>query len=273
MMVKRNVGRQQRTRLAEFLNEQTNSTTREKIFLNKICFDLKLAAAQSGLPLQVFAPEVDRDGFDVLFDDGDMDRRFQLKSFTKSSGTTKWKVHKRLLRPRYRDAQLLGFPISAEGVGLGGGLIVILIDDSTDVCTVTYYYTDIFILTALAEGMMVHSTGAERRELCARFLRNLHHGVGKERVEVPLALCVKVRSPSSLLAIGGYHSTEKPYIWWGGLLTALQGGFRVHKTPQSDDVSDRTLTAHASAAIGDVLSLLDEPTLKIFPHKAIPGIA
>ncbi len=216
--------------LSQFFNDPDNFITREKIFLNRVCFDLKLAAAHRGMPLQVFSPEVDREGFDIVLDDGDMQRRFQLKSFTKSSGTSSWKIHKRLLRPEYQDAQALGFELSPEGVGLGGGVIVISIDESDDSCPVNYHYTDVFILTALAERLITNLSEVQERHV-KKLLQALHHGRGRERVSVPLTLCLKVRSPSCLLAIAGYHSTEEAYIWWGNLLIALREGFRVHETP------------------------------------------
>jgi hypothetical protein len=64
--------------LAEFFADRHNNVSREKMFFNRLYFDLKLAAAHSNCALSIFAPEVGRDGFDVSLDDGDLDRRFQL---------------------------------------------------------------------------------------------------------------------------------------------------------------------------------------------------
>jgi hypothetical protein len=58
-----------------FLEAKVNSVSRERIFHNKLFFDLKLAAARAGYHLSVFEPEVDRDAFDVFLDDGDNERR------------------------------------------------------------------------------------------------------------------------------------------------------------------------------------------------------
>jgi hypothetical protein len=249
--------------LSTFFNDPDNFVTREKIFLNKLCFDLKLAAAHRHMPLQIFTPEVDRGGFDIIVDDSDIQRRFQLKSFTKSSGTSSWKIHKRLLRPEFQYAEALGFEFSPEGVGLGGGLIVISIDETDDACPVTYHYTDVFILTAFAEGLIT-GLSKTQRENVTKVLQELHRGSGRERVSVPLSLCLKVRSPSSLLAIAGYHSTEASYQWWSNLLTALRDGFRINETPASDEPSARATTAQAAFAAQSLLSLVDEPTLAPF---------
>lgn len=85
--------------LKKFLNAPVNTVTRERMFFNKLYFDLKLAAARRGYHLSVFEPEVDRDKFDVLLDDGDNERRIQLKAFSKSSGTSQWSSNKRFMRP------------------------------------------------------------------------------------------------------------------------------------------------------------------------------
>jgi hypothetical protein len=43
--------------LSTFFNDPDNFVTREKIFLNRLCFDLKLAAAHRHMPIQIFTPE------------------------------------------------------------------------------------------------------------------------------------------------------------------------------------------------------------------------
>ncbi|MGY3618114.1 hypothetical protein [Bradyrhizobium sp. USDA 10063] len=106
-----------KSRLAEFFSDRHNNTSREKMFFNRLHFDLKLSAAHSNYALSIFAPEVDRDGFDVSLDDGDLDRRFQLNTVLKIAGTSSWDIHKRLLRPSLAYAQLLGFPQSQAGIG------------------------------------------------------------------------------------------------------------------------------------------------------------
>ena len=78
--------------LRTFLNDPRNTASRERMFFNRLYFDLKLAAAARGYPLSIFEPEVDREGYDVVIDDADMQRRFQLKIFTHSFQTSVWSL-------------------------------------------------------------------------------------------------------------------------------------------------------------------------------------
>lgn len=73
--------------IAEFCRTPSNSVTRERIFFHKLYFDLKLATARCGYALTLFEPEVDRDSYDVMLDDGDTQRRVQLKTVLKTAKT------------------------------------------------------------------------------------------------------------------------------------------------------------------------------------------
>src|ERR1700723_1352614 len=139
------------SQLSAFLRRDGNTVTREKIFQDKIMFDLKLAAARANVPLQIFTSDVDREGYDIVVDDADLERRFQLKTVLESATTATWYIYKRLLRPQMGH---LGFEISPEGVGIEGGVILIRVNDGDDAAPVTYYYTDIYILTAVANGLL-----------------------------------------------------------------------------------------------------------------------
>jgi hypothetical protein len=77
-----------------------------------------------------------------------------------------------------------------------------------------------------------------------------------------------MRSPSALLAIGGFHSREDSYAWWGNFVTALRSGFRADTTPLSIELAQRTATAHAAHAAESLLSLVDEPTLSVFAARS-----
>ena len=221
--------------IADFFKEKENSVTREKLFLNKIMFDLKLAAAHAEVPLQIFTPDVDRDGYDIIVDDADAERRFQLKSVLASSTTASWDIYKRLLRPTVYNVHALGFAMSPEGVGIEGGVILIHIDDGNPDCPVVYSYTDVFILTAMANGLLVPSQ-VNRTNQAHSVLAGLHEGSGRDSIRLPKGIFVKLRSPSALLSIGGFHNSENSYCWFGNLLAALQGNFRVDETPQSIDL-------------------------------------
>ena len=240
--------------IMQFLKNPANSVSREKMFFNKLYFDLKLAAAQTGVPLQIFTPEVDRDGFDVVIDDADLERRFQLKSFIKLASTKSWDIHKRLLRPIHEYAQVLGFEFSPEGVGLGGGVILIEIDGSDDACPVSYYYTDIFVLLAFFDGLI---GTAQTRDKAKMVIQHLRRNAGRMKAPLPLGVFVKMKSPSCLLAIAGFHSMEDSHCWWGTFLTALGEGFRADEIPASDDVPGRIAKAKADQAVEELVSLIE----------------
>jgi hypothetical protein len=85
------------------------------------------------------------------------------------------------------NAPSLGFEVSPEGVGIEGGVILIHIDDCDPSCPVAYSYTDIFVLTALAGGLVVPGQN-NRAEQAREVLTRLHRGSGKDRVEIVFLL-------------------------------------------------------------------------------------
>src|SRR5579862_2551527 len=100
-------------KLRKFLNASSNTRTRERIFFHRLYYDLKIAAAARGYHLGLFEPDVDRDGFDIVLDDRDQARQFQLKSATKSSKTNGWNTTLRFLRPlSMLDIERMGFELS-----------------------------------------------------------------------------------------------------------------------------------------------------------------
>ncbi len=54
-------------------------TTRERIFFNRLSFDLMIAAARVGYHLHIYEPNVDRDGFDIIVEDEDSTRQLQTR--------------------------------------------------------------------------------------------------------------------------------------------------------------------------------------------------
>jgi hypothetical protein len=230
--------------LAKFFEDKHNNTTREKMFFNRLYFDLKLAAAHRNYALAVFTPEVDRDGDDVSLDDGDLDRRFQLKTVLKTSKTASWKILKRVLRPSMESAKILGFSQSQEGVGLEGGAILIRIDNSDGACPVTYFFTDVFIISAFAFGLIQTPKNSYRRTHARNVLSEMHIlREGKDVVSVPKSLFVEVKSAGCLLAIAGMHSAEKSYQWSGAFLNAVEQNFR---TDQAAKIEAATRIGHGS---------------------------
>jgi hypothetical protein len=249
------------SQLSDFLNEPRNLHSRERLFFNRICYDLKLASAKTSNPLQIFEPEVDRDGFDIIVDDYDFNRKIQTKTVVLPSKTASWEIHKRLLRPRYGEADALHFEHSPRGVGVGGGAIVMKVNPDND-CTIDYFYTDIYIIFALANEWVAGA--GYRSQQASKYLVEMTTGVGAEKVPVPLGLFLKVTSPDYLLAIAGFHSLTDVYAWWGNMIIALENNFDVERTPKDSSVEARTSTAQAHHAIESLLKCCDEPGLRPF---------
>ena len=142
--------------LQAFLKAQVNSVSRERIFHNKLFFDLKLAAARAGYHLGIFEPEVDRDAFDIFLEDGDNEPRIQVKTVLASSTTANWNSTKRFMRPAMIYSSKL--ELAPADCGAGGGFLLMEIDDSSAEVPVTYSYTDYFVATAFDMSLLRETT-------------------------------------------------------------------------------------------------------------------
>lgn len=261
--------------LTKFLNAPINTVTRERVFFHKLYFDLKLAAARAGYPLSIFEPEVDRDKFDILLDDGDNERRVQLKTFTLSSGTSQWKSNKRFMRPDIQTGARLGIP--PADCGVGGGCIAIEIDDANDDAPVSYFYTDRFVVGSFASGLLGEFGSqqprgkgrppSERRKLAREFLADLAVGEPKDAVDLPKRLFVRLRSPDAVLAIASLHSVESCYLPSNHVLDAEVIRFVADDSGVSEDGLDETVVATVHARMQDILALIDDPTLMTFSRR------
>jgi hypothetical protein len=250
--------------LEKFFADKHNNTTREKMFFNRLYFDLKLAAAHRNYALSVFSPEVDRDGYDVSLDDGDLDRRFQLKTVLRTSTTASWDIHKRILRPSSKSAEVLRFSQSQGGVGLEGGVILIRIDNTDAGCPVSYLFTDVFIIAAFAEGLIQDPGNSYRRTQAREALNKINTlGSGKDTVPIPINLFVEAKNPGCLLAMSGLHSTEG-YQWHGTFLGALDKNFRTDETSKIAATVPRETEAFAQEAAELLLKLTKDGPLAMF---------
>jgi hypothetical protein len=213
--------------LYAYLLASENSRTREAILRHRFVYDLTLAAARRGYALQVYLGEVDRDGFDIVLDDGGSLRKVQLKSVL--SSTESWRIRKKLLLPEAADAEPLGFIGEQSSSGLGGGVVLQDVEVRDDgELNVTYSYTDVPVLRAFEFGLL--SRGGATREAITQVLAKLiddteprkkkknkpgqeeegnEEGIASKyetRVVVPRGAFVPVRGSDELLAIVGLAS-------------------------------------------------------------------
>lgn len=198
------------SRLKEFLEGFRDSRYREYVLTSRLSHDLAVAAAASGYNLLVYLPVVDADGFDVIFDDRDRLVAIQLKSVHASGKVGGWKVHRSLLRPNAEEVDLFGFEPSPSGTGRGGGVILTIASEAAgQTVGVSYYYTDIMILSVLWEGVIPRPRPQQLR--LAR-LRSELQAEPKGSVELPRSAFLYAASPAKLLALMGLHSHSQG-VW------------------------------------------------------------
>lgn len=218
--------------LITFLRDSVNSVTRERLFYNRLYYDLKLAAAHSGYALTLYQPEVDRDGFDVVLDDGDVTRFVQLKTVLKSSTTTMWNIMKRFLRPDLALSDAYG--VEPMEAGKGGAVVLIEIDASLHEPTLTYRVTDFSILRMLATVLgrsVKRAPGAKllggRRLVSERAWSGIMRGSPHEKITLNKSSFLKANGPAGVLALLGLRSDTGCYQPATRMMMAERHGFRV----------------------------------------------
>lgn len=208
------------SQLEKFLFAPSGSHAKESIINNRLYFDLKLAAAERGYFLNLYLPEVDKDGFDIILDDQSSLKKIQLKTVMASAKTTSWNIHKSLLRPTENYCNQLGFEASPTGTGYQGGIILIEINTEHGLA-VEYYYTDIIILLGIKENIINISSPPTRKALNKLF-QNLSNGLSNEKTAVNKNMFLRAKSPSGLLALIGMLNTENTTIWRYHIQTMIQ---------------------------------------------------
>ena len=259
--------------IAEFCRVSSNSVTRERIFFHKLYFDLKLAATRRGYALTLFEPEVDRDSYDVMLDDGDTQRRVQLKTVLKTAKTASWASTKRFMRLEEVYGEKLGF--APADCGVGGGFVLIEIDDTDNEGNVSYLYSDYYVLQALADHIVKEKASRrayksfglhakDRADFAADIMKNLHQGSSRDPVNLCRKHFLRARGPDQLLVLLGLHAVGDVHIPCEHVMTAVQRGFAVDNTGVPlIHVTDEA-RAIAELAGQELLSLADEPLLTNF---------
>ena len=199
--------------LREFMSKSLNQTTRERIFFNRLAFDLKIAAARVGYHMHLYEPDVDRDGFDIIVEDGETTRYLQLKAVLSSADKNNWQVSIDLLRPKPDVIECYG-KAPVEG-GRGGGVILIEINDKDENGDVTYSYTDFDFLAAIAQGYLIEKKlfkdGTERptvdyMEQAARSLSQIWSAKRSETVDLLRRQFLRLTDANALLEVIGLRS-------------------------------------------------------------------
>jgi len=198
--------------LKKYFKAPRNTVTRERIFFNRLSFDLKIAAAKADFHLHIYEPDVDRDGFDIVTEDeGGNVRWLQTKAVLSSVNTRKWQISGRFLRPLEDIVDRHDFA-SLEG-GRGGGVILIEIDAESTNGSVQYYYTDFNIIFAISEGYLIENKITKRgpkpksaKDSAAEIIQNIHSNHMDLDCWIPKRLFLKLKTPEDLLGVIGYRS-------------------------------------------------------------------
>jgi hypothetical protein len=212
--------------LTAFLKNPTFLHDREAMLMHKLIYDCRLAFAEVETRLQVLTGEVDHDGFDVMLDDGDTRKQFQVKTVYGKAST--WKLHRRLLRPTSDEADNFAYESSPAGIGIGGGFILQeLAVSPTGGMSVKYYYTDLFILRAFDLDLL-HLRGAKKDRKAGDLFHALERGHGT--IAIPKCALFPAKDAVDLLALAGFN-TARSSLWrfWLKGISALKGGFVLEK--------------------------------------------
>lgn len=197
--------------LANFFRAAANTTTRERIFFNRLSFDLKIAAARAGYHLHLYEPDVDRDGFDIVVEDSNTTRQIQTKAVLSGVGTNSWKITAGLLRASSLDSDTYGRNLVE--CGRAGAIVLIEIDASAEKGQVVYSYTDYDVLIAIANGYLFETRTSKRgraalpaRKEAAKALKEVWDVERNEKVSLSRRLFVRLADPDQLLGLIGMAS-------------------------------------------------------------------
>lgn len=136
---------------------------------HQLMHDIHLTFANHRQRIQIYEPEVDSFGYDIILDDLIRTRRIQLKTTLSTSTTSKWDIHKILLRPDHQHLNRLPFCPDSGGHGYMGGVILIRAHVDGDSVKYSYSYTDVLVICAIAAGVRPPSSSAQRRSVQTTF--------------------------------------------------------------------------------------------------------
>ncbi|TDQ66888.1 hypothetical protein ATL17_0894 [Maritalea mobilis] len=212
--------------LITFLDTPANSHAKESILMHRLFLDVKTSAARHGYYLNTYFDTVDHDGFDVIFDDQDNLIKTQLKSVRSDAKTRQWKIRKSVMRPALEVAEDLGFEFSPEGVGVGGGALLMRYGEENNEIVAQYYYTDAYIMSAFQCNLIQYNHSASKKAIQS-CLTKLHQDSGSGMLTVPKPAFLKVKDTDSLLALMQLHGPISSS--WSENLVALSSYINGHR--------------------------------------------
>jgi hypothetical protein len=235
----------------KYLKDASSTLVREELFNFKLFYDLKIAAAKREYHLKIFSANVDFEGFDIVIDDDDKIGRYQIK--TKLDSSTKiWEIHKGILLPNNRNAELMRFD---NGLCRYFDCGVILMDirpslNEDDNYQVDYYYTDYYIIKSIATRLIKRNkrTVVLAEKIIEQLVLTKKYN---DRIMIRQSLFVKLKSPSALLSICGFDSIENKQIQYLSMRLFERNKIRI-----KDIESDKEFSAYKKAFIYELNDLI-----------------
>ena len=197
-----------RNRLSEFFKKPRNSARRESLLLNRMSYDLQLAAASSGYYVKVYISDVDDNGYDIIVDSEVTTQKLQVKSFLSTSKTSTWKIAKGLIKPNITDQPLVIDWTNIHPPGIGGGVVLQEVSLSESDISIVYYYTDIWLITLYARGIIGNTSTSN---LALKFIIGLNSGNYHDKQSITKSLFLKLKSPAHLLSIMQMNSRYQTF--------------------------------------------------------------
>lgn len=198
--------------------------------------EIHLAFARYGQSVQIYEPEVDTFGYDIILDDLIRTRRIQLKTTLSVSTTSKWDIHKILLRPDVHHLNRLPFCPDSGGLGYMGGVILTSAHIVNDQIQYRYSYTDVLVICAIHAGVASPLGVSQRRSVEATYreLTRPDYRPGKISLRMPCFWTFRSIRPVLMLAGFDLGTTINPRHM---LLEAVG---RLIGHPHSEDAEPRT---------------------------------
>lgn len=208
-----------------------------------------------------------------MLDDGDTQRRVQLKTVLKSAKTATWKSTKRFMRLEPVYGEKLG--LAPLDCGVGGGFVLIEIDDSDDEGRVSYLYTDYYVIQAMADHIIHEKLSRrgykafgqpakDRADFAADFMREVHGSSARDPIQLLPKHFIRAGGTDQLLTLLGLHAVGDIHVPCDHVMMAVIKGFAVDLGGQPLTQVTPEARSIAELAGEELLALASEPSLMGF---------
>lgn len=241
------------SKLNKYLKENGSSHLFEALLRSRLHYDLRLAAACKGYDLQMYCPDIDHDGYDIILDDKESSIRVQLKSTHGEPDSRKWSVHRRHILPTYKSVEKLGLIPGEVSEGREGGILWTISEVLESEIKVSYAYCDIAILAAFNYGFIKKVSDKNASKVGKGTWKRLCTRNEEKEFTISKNVFLKAESPECLLSLIGLSSRYES--WQHHLYTAIE---LFNKTPDYVE----TANTHISQMLKKLNNLTSEDLVK-----------